>query len=165
MLYLQQTKSYLFANALTLFASAFLLVRLLGQTWVSIYGGRRILLICCLLESIGFLLISDHVHTTSILFGILLAGAGMGLLYPAFVTITTQRVPNHQHGAAIGLMTSFWDTGILLAGPIGGAIANYINYQYAFYLAGFCSVIAFFIILGPLAQPTISNWSNAHDSH
>lgn len=63
----------------------------------------------------------------------------MALMYPATVAMTLHRIgtlrPGAVVGAVVGAMTSFWDLGIMIAGPIGGFIAAEFGYPLAFLVA------------------------------
>jgi predicted MFS family arabinose efflux permease len=64
-----------------------------------------------------------------------LAGCGMALIYPACVSMTLDRVRGLRPGVSMGVMTSFWDLGVMVAGPLGGLVAERLGFPVAFYLA------------------------------
>lgn len=56
-------------------------------------------------------------------------------MYPSTVAITMSRVGGELPGASIGAATSFWDLGLLVAGPVGGLLATRVGYPAAFFAA------------------------------
>ncbi len=64
-----------------------------------------------------------------------LAGVGLGLVYPAATKLTLGRAEAARAGAAVGAMTSFWDLGILMAGPVSGLVAAGPGFRAAFWIA------------------------------
>lgn len=45
-------------------------------------------------------------------------------------------------GTSVGAMTSFWDLGIMIAGPLSGVVATHAGYHCAFALAAAITVVA-----------------------
>ncbi len=52
--------------------------------------------------------------------GLIGLGAGLALVLPALMTWLVELADPAERGAATGAMTSCWDVGIALAGPLGG---------------------------------------------
>ncbi|HEY3893999.1 MAG TPA: MFS transporter [Pseudonocardiaceae bacterium] len=130
--------------ALAVFAAAFLLNRAASSPAVDRFGGRAVAAVSVLTEAIGLTLIATT-HTLA-LFGVVLAGAGVALMYPATVAITLDRTGVLRPGTSVGVMTSFWDVGIMVAGPLGGAIAAGFSYPLAFLLAAASSLFSLVVI-------------------
>jgi MFS family permease len=126
------------------FAAAFLLNRAASSPAVDRFGGRAVAAVSVLTEAIGLTLIATT-HTLA-LFGVVLAGAGVALMYPATVAITLDRTGVLRPGTSVGVMTSFWDVGIMVAGPLGGAIAAGFSYPLAFLLAAASSLFSLVVI-------------------
>lgn len=118
--------------ALALFAAAFLLTRALGSPLVDRLGGRYVALSTLAVEAVGLALIAAIPVEAAALLGTVLAGAGVALMYPSTVAMTLRRAGPMRPGTAVGAMTSFWDIGIMIAGPVGGLIANSGQYRVAF---------------------------------
>ncbi|TCO48011.1 MFS transporter [Actinocrispum wychmicini] len=119
--------------ALALFAAGFLLIRAFGSPLVDRYGGGRAASASLVVTSVGLAVIGWAPPIA--LVGGVIAGAGVALMYPATVAITLARVDASRPGAAVGAMTSFWDLGIMAAGPLGGVVAAGIGYPAAFTVA------------------------------
>lgn len=99
--------------ALGLFAGAFVVTRALGSRLVDDHGPQRVARVSIAVEAIALPFI-PHVAA------LLLLGAGMALVLPALMTWLVGITSAHERGAATGAMTSCWDVGIALAGPLGG---------------------------------------------
>lgn len=147
--------------ALTVFAAAFLLTRAGGSPLVNHYGGPPVAIVSSLIQTAGLLLIAAAGNQAIALAGVVISGAGVALLYPSMVAITLTRTPPAQHGAAVGVMTSFWDLAIVVAGPLGGLIANTAGYPAAFTLAAATAVTAALLVIALLRRPPTAIRSEA----
>ncbi|MDX3006154.1 MFS transporter [Kribbella solani] len=121
--------------ALAVFAAAFLVVRFAGSPLVDRYGGRRVAAASVSVEVLALTGIALADTTTAATAYTALAGAGLALIYPACVSMTLDRVRGLRPGVSMGVMTSFWDLGVMVAGPLGGLIAEGAGYPTAFLVA------------------------------
>jgi MFS family permease len=145
LLYTESYQPSLTEISLVLFAGIFILTRTIGSPLVAIYGGDYILSLILPIEAMGLILIPIP-HISLSIIGICLTACGVALLYPAFVSLIAKNLPAAKHGQAIGILTSFWDFGILLSGPLGGLLIHYMGFKTAFYAAGGFCLIALWII-------------------
>lgn len=132
--------------ALAVFAVAFLITRAGGSPAVDRFGGRAVATVSVLAEAVGLALIASTHDLVLALVGVVVAGAGVALMYPATVAITLRRTGALRPGTAVGVMTSFWDLGIMVAGPLGGAIAASASYPLAFLIAAASSLLSLVIL-------------------
>jgi MFS family permease len=140
--------------ALAIFAAAFVVTRAAGSPLVNSLGAAPIAVTSSLVAALGLTLIGLAADTTLALVGTAICGAGVALLYPATVAITVERVPPDHQGAAVGVMTSLWDLGIVVAGPLGGLLAHVAGYPAAFGLAAGVSVVAALLVTAKLRPPS-----------
>jgi MFS family permease len=138
--------------ALAIFASAFLISRTAGSPLVTRFGGGAVAITSSLVEAAGLCIVGGATTLTVAVAGIVACGVGVALLYPATVAITVERVSAHEHGAAVGVMTSFWDLAIVVAGPFGGLVAGVAGYPVAFALAAVPAVLAALLAFGILRK-------------
>lgn len=117
---------------LAMFAVPFLISRTVGSPLVDRYGGAAVARVVLLVEAAGLAVLTAATSEPVALAGVALTGVGLGLVYPCTTTITLGRTGALRPGAAVGTMTSFWDLGILAAGPLGGQIAANLGYRTAF---------------------------------
>jgi MFS family permease len=113
--------------ALTVFGIAFMFTRFLGSGYADRFGGRRVLLSAFLIEAVGLagLFLA---HTEWIAFAsTALAGAGLSLLIPSVTSLVTDAANPHERTAALGAVTSAWDLGVAIGGPLGGLVAGATN--------------------------------------
>lgn len=116
---------------LTVFAAAFLFARVAGSP-VADRLRRKTLTILNLCVEAGGLIVVATAHTLTIaMVGTAITGAGVGLMFPAIVALTLTRVGGERAGAAVGAASSLWDIGIMIAGPLGGALVH-LGYPVAF---------------------------------
>ena len=121
--------------ALAVFAAAFLVVRFAGSPLVDRYGGRAVAAATVPIEIVALVGIAVARGPVSAVVFIALAGFGLALVYPACVSMTLDRVRGLRPGVSMGVMTSFWDLGVMVAGPLGGLVAERLGFPAAFFLA------------------------------
>ncbi|MEU8224107.1 MFS transporter [Kribbella sp. NPDC048915] len=133
--------------ALTVFAVAFLLLRFAGSPLVDRFGGRLVALATAAVEIVALLGIALADDPAMVLGCTALAGFGMALVYPAGVSMTLDRVRGQRPGLSMGVMTSFWDLGVLVAGPLGGLIAERSGFPAAFLVAAAAGLASVGVLL------------------
>jgi MFS family permease len=133
---------------LTVFALGFLLTRASGSPLVDRCGGARVAACCMVVEAAGLLTLALATGPGLALIGAAVAGVGVALMYPATVAITLHRTDALRPGAAVGAMTSFWDLGVMIAGPVGGFIAADFGYPLAFIVAVATAAGSFVLVNG-----------------
>jgi MFS family permease len=113
--------------ALTVFGIAFMITRFLGSGYAHRFGGRRVLLSAFLIESVGlFGLFLTHVEWLAFA-STALTGAGLSLLIPSVTSLVTEAADPRERTAAVGAVTSAWDLGVAIGGPLGGFVAGASN--------------------------------------
>ncbi|WP_329956208.1 MFS transporter [Catenulispora pinistramenti] len=145
--------------ALPVFACAFLVVRGFGSPLVDGHGGAAVARVTLVVQAAGLALLAAAPDLAVTLVGAAITGAGLGLIYPATAAMTLHRARTESGGAAVGAMTSFWDIGILIAGPVGGSIAAGIGYHAAFAAAAVVTVVA--LVLAVRASRAVSSAASA----
>ncbi|MGW7683170.1 MFS transporter [Kribbella sp. NPDC054772] len=133
--------------ALAVFALAFLIVRFAGSPLVDRYGGRVVAATTVTIEIVALLGLAKVDGPAGALVFTALAGVGMALIYPACVSMTLDRVRGLRPGVSMGVMTSFWDFGVMVAGPLGGLTADRAGYPAAFGLAAGAGVACVAVLL------------------
>ena len=133
--------------ALAVFAAAFLVVRFAGSPLVDQYGGRAVAAATILIEIVALVGIAVARGPVSAVVFIALAGFGLSLVYPACVSMTLDRVRGLRPGLSMGVMTSFWDLGVMVAGPLGGLVAQWLGFAAAFLLAAGSAAACVFVCL------------------
>ncbi len=112
---------------LAAFGGAFLIVRFAGSQAVDRLGAPRMLLIALLTEALGLLALSAANHAPSVFAATMLTGAGLSMLYPCLASLVTDAAAAHERSAALGTLTSAWDLGIAVSGPLGGFVAGHAH--------------------------------------
>jgi MFS family permease len=108
--------------ALTVFGVAFIVTRFLGSGYAGRFGARRVLLSALLIESIGLAGLSlTHVEWLAFT-STALVGAGLSLLIPSITSLVTEAADPRERTAALGAVTSAWDLGVAIGGPLGGLV-------------------------------------------
>jgi MFS family permease len=110
--------------ALTVFATAFVLARLLFSHLADQIGGARVALFSALLEAVGLALIWLAPWGALALFGAIVTGFGYSLVYPGFGVEAVRRAPAESRGLAMGAYTAFLDLALGLANPALGLVAG-----------------------------------------
>jgi MFS family permease len=113
--------------ALTVFGITFMITRFLGSGYAARFGGRRVLLSAFLIESVGLAGLSlAHVEWLAFT-STAVAGAGLSLLIPSVTSLVTEAADPRERTAAVGAVTSAWDLGVAVGGPLGGLVAGTSN--------------------------------------
>ena len=113
--------------ALTVFGIAFMMTRFVGSGYAARFGGRRVLLAAFLIESAGLAGLSlTHVEWLAFT-STAAAAAGLSLLIPSVTSLVTEAANPHERTAAVGAVTSAWDLGVAVGGPLGGFVAGASN--------------------------------------
>ncbi|WGL59798.1 MFS transporter [Pigmentibacter sp. JX0631] len=132
---------------LTVFASAYILVRILFPNMIQKYGGTRILVFLLLVETIGQSTILLFNNPIIAILGSALTGIGYSLVFPAFGVEVVKKIPEQSRGEALGIYTAFFDLALGITGPIFGFIIYLVGYQYAFLGGTVTSILALFIAI------------------
>jgi len=119
---------------LPVFAGAFLVARSIGSPWVDRFGGSVVAAVMLSVEALGFALLAVPTLVAA-LAGLVLAGAGVSLIFPSAVSLALGRGGEAGPGASAGAIAAFWDVGILIAGISSGIIAAHVGYRVAFGVA------------------------------
>jgi len=132
--------------ALTVFGIAFMITRFLGSGCAHRFGARRVLLSAFLIESVGlaglFLTQVEWLAFTSTA----VTAAGLSLLIPSVTSLVTEAADPRERTATLGAVTSAWDLGVAIGGPLGGFFAGASNAgPFAF------GAVAALIAIAPLA--------------
>ncbi len=113
--------------ALTVFGIAFMMTRLLGSGYVDRFGAKRVLLLAFLIESAGlaglFLVDVEWLAFAATA----LTATGLSLLIPSVTSLVTEAADPRERTAALGAVTSAWDLGVAIGGPLGGFVAGASN--------------------------------------
>ena len=141
------------ALGLAVFAGCFLLARVVGSPQVDRWGGTTVAPVVLLAEVVGLALLAGPRLESTALLGAALTGIGVALMFPATVSMTLKRTGPLTPGTSVGLMTSFWDLGLMVASPLSGAVAGTFGYRAGF---GLAAVVGFTGILVILALRALS---------
>jgi MFS family permease len=132
--------------ALGVFGGAFLLTRAVGAPLADRFAAVKVLAVALTLQTAGLLGVALAAGTLGALLATAVAGIGLALLYPSAVALTLGRADRSRPGASLGAMTSFWDLGIMAAGPVSGAVAQFTGFPTAFALAAGVTVVALLVV-------------------
>jgi MFS family permease len=113
--------------ALTVFASAFVLARVLFSHLADRIGGARVALVSALIEAIGLALVWLAPWGALALIGAGVTGFGYSLVYPGFGVEAVRRAPAESRGLAMGAYTAFLDLALGLANPALGLVAGRVG--------------------------------------
>ena len=133
--------------ALSVFAGAFLVLRFAGSPLVDRYGGRVVAVVTIGVEVVALAGIALAAGRWQAIVATAFAGFGMALIYPACVSMTLDRVRGLRPGVSMGVMTSFWDLGVMTAGPLGGLIAERAGFPTAFLVAAAAGLACIGVLL------------------
>jgi MFS family permease len=127
------------AYALSAFGIAFVAVRIFFSGAIRKFGGFRSTLVSLAVEFIGLGILWLAPSTWIAMFGAMLTGFGLSLVFPAMAVEALKTVSTANRGAAIGAYTVFLDVSLGITGPVAGLIIGHYGYP-AVYLLGAVSV-------------------------
>jgi predicted MFS family arabinose efflux permease len=130
------------AWCLTVFGICFIVARLLFINAINRFGGFRSAITCMTVETVGLVLLWLAPDTTFALIGAGLTGFGLSLVYPALGVEAIKQVPNSSRGAGLSAYAVFFDLALAIAGPLMGAVALGMGYDWIFFFAALLSVSA-----------------------
>jgi MFS family permease len=110
--------------ALTVFATAFVVARVLFAHLADRVGGARVALSSAMVEAAGLALIWFAPWGALALLGAAVTGFGYSLVYPGFGVEAVRRAPAGSRGLAMGAYTAFLDLALGLANPALGLVAG-----------------------------------------
>ena len=121
--------------ALTVFATAFVVARVLFGHLADGIGGAKVALVSALVEAAGLALVWLAPWGGLALFGATVTGFGYSLVYPGFGVEAVRRAPAESRGLSMGAYTAFLDLALGLANPALGLVAGAFGLG-AVFLAG-----------------------------
>ena len=106
-------------------------------------GPGRTATLCAATQAAGTALVAALPGVTPVVvLGGLVAGAGFGLSFPSIALDALQQASPGDRGAAIGIVSAFFDVGLAASGVVLGAIADHAGYAGAFGFAAVCAAAA-----------------------
>jgi MFS family permease len=96
-------------------------------------GPKRVLFPALVVLSLGFLLLAGARDVADVAWAGLLCGAGHGYTFPILFGMVVTRARDSERGAAMSVFTALFDAGILIGGPLFGAVIDVGGYP-AMYL-------------------------------
>lgn len=122
--------------ALTLFATAFVIIRLSLGHLSDKLGGAKVALIFAIIEIVGLLLIGFASHPITAFAGATITGLGYSLVFPGLGVEAVKKAPEESKGLATGVYTAFLDLALGIANPLLGILADARNINLVFTVSG-----------------------------
>ncbi|MFL6128872.1 MAG: MFS transporter [Mycobacteriales bacterium] len=127
---------------LTCFSAVYAGTRLVIGHLPDKLGPRRVATWSAAGEAVGLLVIAVAPNLPVAVLGGLVMGVGFSLLHPSLALMVLDRTDKAKQGAAIGAYTSFWELGLIVGGPVTGAVAAGFGYPAVFVLGAACAAAA-----------------------
>ncbi|WP_296185386.1 MFS transporter [Pseudomonas sp. UBA1879] len=143
------------AWCLTVFGVCFIVARLFFINAITRFGGFRSAIVCMSVETLGLVLLWLSPNTEVALIGAGLTGFGLSLVYPAIGVEAIKQVPNSSRGAGLGAYAVFFDLALAITGPLMGAIALGMGYDWIFLFAALLSMLALGLTLLLSRRPAV----------
>jgi MFS family permease len=131
--------------AFTIFAVAFIVIRLGFGSLSDRYGGARIAQIFALGQGIGLALIAFAPWAWLGYLGAAITGAGYSLVYQAFGLEAVNRAPVASKGLAIGTYTAFLELALAITSPLLGLLARWTNLGTVFMISAVAAIGAAYV--------------------
>ena len=127
---------------LTCFSAVYAGTRLVIGHLPDKLGPRRVATWSAAGEAVGLLIIAVAPNLPVAVLGGLVMGVGFSLLHPSLALMVLDRTDKAQQGAALGAYTSFWELGLIVGGPVTGAVAAGFGYPAVFVVGAACAAAA-----------------------
>lgn len=118
--------------AVTIFAVAFVLARLVFSHLADVVGGGKVALVSALVEAFGLAIIWLSPWPVIAFVGAAVTGLGYSLVYPGFGVEAVRRAPAESRGLAMGAYTAFLDLALGFANPVLGLVASHTGLKEVF---------------------------------
>lgn len=96
---------------------------------------------------IGFILFALSINVWTYYISALFIGLGNGKMYPAFLNMFITLARPDQHGTANSSILISWDVGMGLGIILGGVVAEYWDYKYAFWLSAIIQALGLIVFV------------------
>jgi MFS family permease len=133
--------------ALALNPLANLLVRVFAARYVDRVDRRLVAGVSLLFIVAAALTLASWAEPAGVFTASVLNGMGNAYLFPSFLAMTVDRVPDSERGLAIGSLTVYNDIAISGGGALLGLVASTVNYRGAFAAAAALAGCSFFITM------------------
>lgn len=99
-------------------------------------GPKRVLGPALVALVAGFLWMARATDATDLAVAGLLCGVGHGFTFPILFGLVVTRAPEANRGVAMAVFTALFDIGVLVGGPVLGALIEWLGFAATFGLAG-----------------------------
>ena len=110
-------------------------------------GPKRVLVPALLALAVGFLALARAESASDVALAGLLCGIGHGYTFPILFGLVVSRAPEDNRGAAMAIFTALFDLGLLLGGPLLGALIERAGYTPMFYTGAALTTVGLGIFL------------------
>jgi len=110
--------------------SAFGITRIFGLATAHRYlkfGAKRVLVVVSLMIFSGILIIAGFTNFVTFLFGIMLIGGGVGVVFPIMSSLISHQFPDERRGAAMGSYETAVNTGETVGPYVTGVLVTLVN--------------------------------------
>lgn len=105
-------------------------------------GLRRVLIPALVSGASGLIVMALATKPEHLLLAGLLCGIGHGFAFPILSTLVVMRARPEERGSAISMFTALFDFGLLIGGPMFGAVVMLVDYPGTFAFAATLVVVA-----------------------
>ncbi|MBT8208701.1 MAG: MFS transporter [Acidimicrobiia bacterium] len=117
------------------YATTAILVRVVGSRLPSRFGEKRVLMPALSALVVGFVVLAQTESVVDVALAGVLSGIGHGYAFPILFAFTVTRTPDDVRGASLSFFTALFDVGVLIGGPLLGAIIEGAGYSAMFLTA------------------------------
>lgn len=138
--------------ALSLFATAFVVIRLTLGHLSDKFGGAKVALIFAIIEIGGLLLIGFASQPLWAFIGATVTGIGYSLVFPGLGVEAVKNAPEESKGLATGVYTAFLDLALGVANPLLGIVADNKSINLVFTISGLIVIGTIGIVIKLMAK-------------
>lgn len=126
-----------------------MLVRVVGARIPDRLGGRRAGTGALVFSGLGIVIVAAVPSVIGVVAGTIVFAAGMSLMYPAFLLMSLQGVPDSERASVVGTFSSFFDLSQGLGALICGSAAAFAGNRGAFAAGAVCAAIGLVVLRAP----------------
>ncbi len=108
-------------------------------------GGRKPILLSFLLSAIGAIICAFSTSIYILLLGLMIWGLGSAFFFTSSTVLVIGFFQPNSRGRALGTLQAVGFIGIFAGAPMGGLIAEYLNYESVFLISGTFMITGFLI--------------------
>lgn len=121
------------------------------------FGAKRVLVAVSLMIFSGILIVARFPNYVTFLFGMMLIGGGVGVVFPIAVSLISHQFSDEKRGAAMGSYETAVNTGETVGPYVAGVLATMVSVTSSLMLMSVFAVLMVVFTLGGRPRPSVAS--------